>query len=565
MMKVILTSEKLQDGHFLKNRELSLYIGGKRYDEYLSHNERVECLEAATVEFDNELQKAAEYFRDHPYGAYLWLYTPDFIRGEEIRGLYKQMYIKAIINRILKELSIKEVQVYTPLSPYLMDYLRNLPIKFTCNKLKQAVNLLQNCLQNTKTLFILFSFNIKQLFKQVNEPFTGTLIDTSPVFKNNRYDDLDKVARIFNNKVKYYCGDQVEVQGCLESQTVVFKKELTLTDFLTALVKSFRISRFIKQNVSNIPPGLYYNHKGVFKMLLYWDLLLAQKSINKYFDKCNIKTIVQVSTFTKPIYRSLVAAASKRSITFIQVASRSLMRYRCSERLLQCDIDEYSSTAIPDWFIVKDQYSTRVFNPYPKVRSRVLTAGRFKSEEIVNTESNKPPALLIMFNHRKDISYRLLNEVLKSELSSSFKTIIVRCHPNFTFPRGFLKSVFSENDVVDITGGNFSCLRNYQTTCISGPTTGSLDAINNGAVILWITYIWEDGILMNDIITSFGLFCADRMDLKKKVYKITTQDDFFGMLFNRDQQRLEEMFSSKEVMSNTIMEVMKFMSTPDKN
>lgn len=552
---LILTSQKVHPGHLLRNRELVVLVDSKKYDEYLSHDERVDCLKKAVTEFDAELQTAAERFKDHPFGAYLWLYTPDFIRGEEISGLYRKMYLKAIINYLDTEKGFDKILIDTPLSAYEKNYLKKLPLKIAHNRIGILKNALLNLLQNAKQVYKTFSFNLKYIFKKSNPSFSGVLLDTSSSYAKNRYDDLDKVTGIFNNRVKFYSGDQIAVSGCPKEQTVVFKREMTINLFVLSLIKSFRISSFVSRNKSTIPGGLYYNHKGFFKLLLYWDLVLAQQSIAKYLDKSNIKTIVQVSTFTKPIYRYLAAAAKHRNITFIQVASRSLMRYRCSERLLQCDVEGYNQTAIPGWFIVKDKYSAKVFDPFPELKQRISIGGRFKSQQIELSNQDKPTAILLMFNHRKDLSYKLLNEVIKSDAHKLTNDIIMRCHPNFIFPEGLIVETFPKNKIIDITGRDYSVLANYRTLCLSGPTTGTLDAIKYGALIVWVPFIWGDGILMDDLMQQVGVLCNDTSDICRQVEKFVTNSEEFNNQMSNDVKFITVKFESEHLISDKLNEL----------
>jgi hypothetical protein len=528
-----LTSQKVQEGHLLKNRELVLLIDGQRYDEYLSHDTRVHCLEQAITDFDTELQTAAQQFRDHPYGAYLWLYLPDFIRNEEIVGLFRLMYFKAIIVYLIENEKINTIQIKTPINKYLKSLFLELNLSLVFNRHVLFKNCIYNILQNVKRLVKDAKFNIGCLFSRRNKLFEGVLVDTSPRLNKNRYDNLKSVVDIFEGKVKYYSGDQIPVSGASKNQTVVFKMELTLTILIQAFIKSFRISKFISHNKNTIPLGIYHSIKGKMNMLFYWDLVIAQACMARYLDKSNIKTIVQVSTFTKPIYRSLVSEARRRNIPFVQVASRTLMRHRCSERLLPCDVGGYNQTAIPDWFIVKDNYSAKVFDPFPELKHRVFTGGRFKSRQIEISNQDKPVAILLMFNHRKDLSYKLLAEVKKSGAHNLTKTIIVRCHPSFVFPDGELKQTFPDNELIDITGKDYNALSNYRTICISGPTTGTLDAIQHGTIVLWVPYIWDDGILMDDIMRDLGVICLCINDIQ-----------FYARLFINEPVRFSEQYDS---------------------
>jgi len=548
-----LTSQKVQPGHLLKNRELVLLVDGKRYDDYLSHYERINCLKKAMAEFDAELQSVAEQFKNHPYGAYLWLYTPDFIRGEEIAGLYRKMYLGAIIRYLTMEKGYDKICIDIPASTYECNFLKQIPIEVTFNRTSIVINSVNNLLRNIKQLYKTFTFNSKSLLQKPNPAFTGALIDTSSRYAKNRYDDIKKVVGAFNNQVKFYSGDQIAVSGCPSDQAIVFKRELTLKIFISSLRESFRISRFIARNKANIPIGLYNNHKGFFKMMLYWDLVLSQKSIDKYLNKSDIKTIVQVSTLTKPVYRSLAVAAKQRNILFVQVASRSLMIYRCSERLLKCDIEEYNKTAIPNWFIFKDKSSTRIFDAYPQIMERVLIGGRFKGQDSLEKDLNtKPVAILLLFNHRKDLSYKLLAEVKASGIQKLVSTIIIRCHPSFVFENKVLQDAFPTNNLIDITGKDYSAVKAYRLLTISGPTTAAMDVIQFGAIVLWASYIWDEGILMEEMMQNVGSICNSFFEIGSQTQAYLNDNLMFYNKIAEDLTYIHKYFTPKVLISEQI-------------
>lgn len=551
-----LTSAQKQRGHFLKNRELILYINGIRYDDYLSHNERVQCLNLAIVKFDNDLLEAAENFKHHKYGAYLWLYTPDFMRGEEISGLLRLLYLIEIIKYLSECKKVKQLHIEVPFAPWVKQQLKNRITKIHYNRLVIIKNGIHQLFQVTKDIYRLNRFNLRMLFSKSNPPFDGTLIDTSTKFRKNRYDDIHKVNVIFDNKVRYYSGDQLEVKGIDKNLTVVFKRELNLEIIFLSFLVIFKLSLFLYKQRSKIPSTIYYNHKGFYKLMLYWDLILAQKSIDKYLSKSNIRTIVQVSTLTKPLYRSLIAAARKRQILFIQVASRSLTRMRNSERLLNCDINEYNNTALPDAFVFKDKYSVKIFDDFPTLQKKVYIGSKFlMKENTIDDNGDRKKALYLLFNHREDVSFKMLNSILNAGILELFDTIIYRCHPNFTFNKETINQAFKSKVILDNTGKDYLELRHYQVFAISGPTSAALEAISSGALIFWASFIYDDAILMEEVMETIGLKCNSNIELMQVIKLYYSDNSKYKYQLNSDISIMRDCFYTKDQISDQILSI----------
>lgn len=557
-VSVVLTTESKQKKHFLANREWVLYIDGKRQDDFLSHNERVECLKKAIVVFDDELQKAAETFKSHELGAYMWLFTPDFVRGEEISGLFRLLYLKEIILYLSQKTGVSVLHVEVPLDAQTKRFLMSVSKNLNVRHVKITGNRAQDFLQKLKHFYKAFRLNLLQTFQKKNEPFEGTLIDTSSRFHKSRYDNLQNVTRIFNENVKYYSGDQVVVSGIEKNKTVVFKRDLSIEIWFRSLVKAFRINRFIKTHKNQIPPHLYNNHRGLFKMMMYWDLIMAQESMDAYLKKSALKNIVQVSTITKPEYRSLMMFARKHSVRYIQVASRSLTRLRCSERLIKADVEEYNHTALPDAYIFKDKYSLRIFDDFPELQQKSSVGARFLMKNIAqNRLFEKPPALFILFNHRADVSHKLLKALVHSEIYTLFDTIIYRCHPSFVFDQATIIKTFGDKKIIDNTGKDYRELLDYRVLGVSGPTSAALEAVAYGCLVHWAPFVYDDAILMDEVMETVGVKCVDPALLKNKLTEHLNAVDLYNSKLDEDNSIINEYFETDSLISEKIQQILK--------
>lgn len=553
---VVLTSRFIKSGNLIRNRELVLLINGVHYDEYFSNNMRVECLNKTITEYDRILETVALKFREHPFGTYLWLYTPDFIRSEDILDFYRRLYLKSIIQCLADQNVIFKIAIEVPVSVQEKRFLRKLAQRIQINQIQLLKNRILNFLLRLKSLFKLCWINIQYFISKPNESFDGTLIDTSTRFTKSRYDNLKVVESLFSQKVKYYSGEQMRIRGTDKSKTIEFKRELSIGILFASLLKSIKIRNFIHRNKANIPPDLFYNHSGFFKFLLYWNLVISQKCIDKFLSRSAISNIIQVSTLTKPIYRSLIASAKIHGVPFIQVASRTLMKTRCSERLLRCDVEELSGTGIPDYFILKDQYSKKVFNSFPELHERIFVGGRYRLPPVIKKENNSGFALLILLNHRKDLSEKILNIVRKTEIFKNVEIIYFRCHPSTPFSENEISNRFPEKIITDISGKGYDAMLNHNVIAISGATTASLEAVQYGAVLLWIPFIWDDSILFDDLMNELGIKCDSPQMITEAFEKLYSDKLYFQQQIEKDKIFCSENFMPEKLISEQIAAIL---------
>jgi hypothetical protein len=554
-VEVILTSKRIESGNLLKNRELVLYVDGLIYDEFLSNSIRVECLNEAKQEFDDALSTAAEKFKEHEFGAYLWIYTPDFIRSEDILDLYRRLYLKSVIRYLSKHIGISKLSVEVPLSREEKVFYSDIVSGYSVHYFSLLCNRFRNLTQKCKTLYKKIRVNTICFFSRPNNPLTGALIDTSSRFVKNRYDDLKKVESLLT-EFRYYSGEQMMIRGVDKNKTVVFKKEMNLKMIFFSFRKSIRLQFFLKKNKNIIPAVLYRNHRGFYKMLLYWDLIISQQCIDRFLTRSQIQYIIQVSTLTKPVYRSLIAASGKHNATFIQVASRTLMNKRCSERLLRCDVEEYSNTRLPDYYIFKDQFSKRVFNDFPELLEKVRIGGRFYHPGFQQTKVQNPFALCILLNHRRDLSEKMLDVVKQSQIFKGIETIFFRCHPSYKLSVDDVSHWFPDNIVFDLTGKSYDDLTHYKVITLTSATTASLEVVQYGSVLLWIPFIWNDSVLFDDLMNAMGIKCDHIQMVSEIVSEFVQNPEKFVKQIENDMKFCMENFMPEKLISDQIANIL---------
>jgi hypothetical protein len=556
-LQVALKYKNIEEGHFLKARELILEIEGVRHNEFLQHDIRVQCLKRALNRFNSEIEQVAERFKNFKSGAYLWLYTPDALRGEELEGLYRLYYLVEIVKYLHYENQLELLAVEAPLSKQLRGFLTDAGVKLKVQHFSCFKSRLIATIQVFKMAYKVMRFNLKCLVRKPNKYFKGVLVDSSPNFNNNRYDDIAKVACLYGN-VKYYAAQHAFVCGIDEEETVVFKKEINLNIILLALLSALKILVFIKRNRQEMSPGVFYYLNRFKNLILYTDLVIIERCIEKYLDKCDIQKILQVSTLTIPSHRLLISIARKEGIQFINIASRTYGPYECSDMLLEPDIKGYNGTWLPDWFILKDRYSfEKVFERWPQLNDHVLIGGRHVGENAQPEFERQTlsPALLILFNHKKDLSNRVLHEVIKSGLASQVETIIYRCHHIFVFEEEVIRAAFPDNKIINITGKDYSVLNQYRVVTVCGPTTAAMEVIQVGAIVLWAPWVWDESIIIDDVMRSVGVLNQSLPELTRNAQAFLTDVDIFMKQYQKDKQYCEHFFNTKSTISDQLKKI----------
>jgi hypothetical protein len=536
------------------NKKVWLFIDGIRHDKYFSHEQRVRLYKNAADSFDQDLENAALRFKDHPYGAFLWLFTSDFIRGEEIGGLVRWHLLKEMLLQLFHDQKFCQLAIETPIPKFLKLLLRINEIPVKVNLFKYVKSFFYGMLLRMFYFFRSFLKNLMFILRKENSHHEGVIADVNKSFAKHRFDSIERIIELFP-KIKFFSGQEHKLEGIPEADTVVFRRELTIGIFIKAVLKTIKLSVFVLNNKSQIPPALYSNLSDSFNLLQWHDLIVLQNCIKKYLDKNEIDRIYHVSTLTKPSYRILMSEAARRNIDFTLVASRTLMKSRASERLLKCDVARYNSTALPNHYIFKDQYSTGVFDPYPDLRSKVSIGSRFLNKQTPVISEEKPFAVLILFNHFEEIVFSLLHEIKSAGIDKIIDTIIYRFHPAYKLSNEKMQALFPTNTLVDITGKDYSAIAEYRTIAISGPTTGALDAVQAGTVIIWAPYIWEDGILMDDIMKQLGILCLNSESIRSSVEMLLTDKSSYFIQRDKDGRFVKDNFGSSNLISECIAEL----------
>jgi hypothetical protein len=522
---------------------LNLYINGLSEHIYIDYDSRVKALRKANDIFDTDLNLAALLYPESNKGAFLWCYTSEFLRSENMTDLIKLYYIIELI----KEL--KSIQNFTKI--YLYYYIPN-------DAIKQIIDLGIRTIKTSKFYrgkirewlkvgfhaFKSFKINLASFIALRNTSHSGNLIDINQSPKNNRLDPIENFE--FYKPYHVFSGQEHKITGFDQSQIVVFRNENNFLDAIIIFLKAVNISYFLLKSRRKLPKVYrsYFRFRDIF---ILWSLLLYKNGAKKYFVRNAIKNLVHVSTLTKPEYRILWSTAKNYLVKVILVSSRTLKSLSSSERLIKADIEGYSQTVLPDYMVVRDNFSRDLFKNIP-ICQNILVGGRSSNladKEEVNLISER--VLYIVLTHIKGCSDFFLSELSSINFKEfDISKIFFRCHPAVNYTKEEIAKYFKGYELINHTGVSIQKCVYDEIIMVSGPTTGALELIKKGVFLYWFPYIWKDGILFDDLMNTCG-------------YKASTIGGFYLDLSNfkrnthKDSQLLLNHFNSSEfLISNQI-------------
>lgn len=531
---------------------LNLLVDGVPEFEVFPYEIRISCLRRANDRFDRDIMHAASLYPEDEKGAYLWCYTALFLRGENVTDLIKLYYLLEIIYELNQKKEVKRVEIRFPIPFAAISELSAKGLIISYNLSEYVFGILyKGTGLIIKSLFDIRK-NITHIFKKPNNVFNGNLLDVNKSPKENRLDILKNYE--FYNPYNVYSGQEHELKGFSKHQTVNFRNELTCWDTLSAVGETWRINRFIAQN-KTLLPAIYsayiYNRFNV----QLWSLLLYKKSVQKYFAKCSIDNLVHVSTLTKPEYRLLWAEAKKKQCRIILVSSRTLKVLSSSERLLPCDFDGYSGAILPDYFIFRDEFSKRnVFKNREDYLQRSYIGGRTIAvcdKETGESRITVNYAVLLMLTHQRKSSDQIISATSSVNLKElGIDTVIFRSHPSCRYTNEEIQKSFQEFKIINNHNQKPEDLLKFKTIMISGPTTGALEFAAYCSEIIWLPYIWSDGLLFDDMMNTIGTKIINNTDLSE-ILK-------FAIINSKNiASEKIDLFSSSALISDSIKKIIK--------
>ncbi len=533
---------------------LCIYIDNKNHEQFLTYHERVQCLKIANERFDRQIDEVAHTFSDHPYGKYLWVYTAEFIRTEQIEGLLRQHYLTAILELLMRRHQKVSVIVESIIPTTLLASVR---VNCFQVRLSTASYYWSSIKFYGSRLAIVFRKTFKNfgyVLRRQNPPHSGALIDIFRDIRLQRFDNISAVTELYPSH-RFYSGQEEKIKGIPVEKIVDFRRELKLTAFFGTIAKTIKVAGFILKNRNRIPAELFNNLSNLINLLMYFDLLIYEHCVERYFSKNHITRLIHVSTLAKPAHRILMSSAGNHGAKVILVASRSLARFVPADRLLQSDVNEVNQVKLPDHFILKDHYSLKAFEQYPQLKRSSAVGARFINKRYNSTGNNdQPVALYIMLNYRFFLCIALLEEIRKAVQMIDVPVIIYRSHPLCYINPDLVQGYFPRAEIIDNSGKDYTILHHYRTIVLAGPSTGALELADTGAVILWVSYIWDNSIIMDDLMQKVGLNCTCQQSLSRQLKVMAENTGEYSQQVKADAEFVDKHFKTNALISDKLKE-----------
>ena len=495
-------------------------------------SEKAMAYELALSELKLTIERTANLAHNKKYGAYYWCLTGEVLRPENNTDLLRLYFLAYLIEGKVEE--IKYLKLRTRLPKWWIDRINQIgvPIKKASWSL-----VIYDFLNYGKTFYWLLVVgwkNVSYSLKIRNTSQANILVDINAGPHDNR---LDRFSNYEMSNCSFYSGQEHAIKGIEELRIVDFRRELRFEDLLLSLVKLFQIWwSIVKKESTKLDEGLLYYLIRSKSFIKLYDLLLYQKSVSRFFDRIRIKTLIHVSTLTKPTYRALWMEAKKRGCTVVLMSSRTFKETSASDHLISADYKAYNDCEIPDYFVLKDQISFNTLTKdYPELKERCNIGSNVSNddnllEDVKELESGGYVFYLIL-THLNEPSWLLLR-LFKNFLDVSnlaVKEVFVRFHPSCKLDWEKVQELLESFNLVNHTGESMKELASISERKIgfSGPSTGGFELSNYVDLNIWLPFVWSDGYLFHNVNGGNNVLFRNEEDFlsyANKFYELLDQD-----------------------------------------
>lgn len=535
------------------DRRETLWLNGKEFNESISYEVSLEALRRAKRMLENGINNTASGLQHEALGGFIWCYTAEHFRGENIDGVLRRIYLIELLKHLSNNYNIHVIfSLYWP--PALMKLLKDTKISIKVNltiSLKRRIYL--------QAAFIWRSSNdLMRIFNGLkHRPLVKSslkiLLDVNKSPKSQRIGDLDRLAGI-EEWIGYFSGQQYSINGFPEERVVSFIDWITFKDVVLSIKKVLLIYKVKIENRHSISPYLYNALSPLvdFRLLL---LLLYFEGALKFFKRHNIQIIYHVSTFNQASYRLLMKAAEISGVNFCVIASRTLYPLRLSDSYISADLARYGDVSVPDKAIVRDDFSRRVLTN-GNFKGNIGVASRYENNGKKGGIDSWELEILILTTHVHDVSLALLKFVLNMNFrTGDIKDIWVKSHPSCPFPQKVLGQISDDIRVKTFEENDYSRFVNKKLLVISGPTSAALEVVSVGCLLVWLPFVWADGILFEEIMNLVGVKVKSEKEFKKIIGELLViSDEEYLKQSLLTQEVVESNFKAKSHIVDHILE-----------
>jgi hypothetical protein len=110
--------------------------------------------------------------------------------------------------------------------------------------------------------------------------------------------------------------------------------------------------------------------------------------------------------------------------------------------------------------------------------------------------------------------------------------VVFRCHPSLKYSSEEISSYFKNYKIEDNTAKPIEYYNNKTIIMFSGPTTGVLELLSGRVALIWMPYIWKDGLLFDDVMKEVGEVTKDYFDLNKKAHELMNNEELLNSTIN---------------------------------
>lgn len=529
---------------------INLTIDGIEYSRIIPYSVRTKLLNRATSRVEKDIEKLYEIDKNSEDAVFYWLFTKEWIRTDDIRGVWALWFSIEVLNyisqhnqsntlllskgipRIYRDIIKENINNYNTVN-VSADYLN-------VSTLKRIAKNIGRCVQPLSL--------ISNLFKKSQKGISGVLIETEIDFKGNRYGDISKFIEA-SDKASYFTLRYGRVYGYENKSVFEIQKDISFSILKISIKKLLRLksSNMLKRYWDVQTFRASFSSHGYYLGML--EKIIFYNCFEKFVNKSNIKSIVTVSSYHRPDTRIVWYLAQKYNIPSVNIAPRTFNYEKPAENLLKCDIEAYDGKTLPNFFIFRDKFSLRAVIGQKSLIENSFIANRqveiHKKKKLEKSSCNKnEKSLIILLGNEYQQNQRLLKILISSNIYKVYDKLYVRQHPKYIDNRLFDNMNIQFMDITNQPMNNI--LKNNNCVLLTISSTAAIEAGSLGGTIIWAPFISANSITTDALLKHIGKVTEDESELIQELnYIAKLNEQQFNAYTSNQMKNLSDFYADK--------------------
>jgi len=481
-------------------------------------------LEAALNRLDDDVGEVAEIAKEHRWGGFLWCFTYDAHRRDDINGTVLSYFIREIVDYLMVDSNVTAITISAdvPCQVLTRAFLKKGVSVFDR---RAARFLARRRLRRVLDPIWRFALPYVRLVSPALRPGRPRLplgpnvligrVKTRAAPRGAPVSALDaaNLMRVDHSLATARLTEEgvARMFGILSMSMPRFRESLRIAGSVRGLVKKILSQSDIDSMFADLL------REQSFAQTLFMCLRWSQYC--RFFQILQPRKVIVSSMFGDPANRLPLAVAKSLNIPCELLACRPFLTgLRSEDRAIKADILQYNGAATGDTVVVEDSESLLHLKRFGVTEESIEI--RSARDNCGHSTKLISDAILLLFTEKKvnDGIIEVLHEVKRR--GCDVRPIYVREHPCIPVTERQKNELDTLGVSVQfITMDPWSTLRFVRTVVLVGESTSGVEAARQGADVLWCTFLSEQLIQLWPLMRATGEIMESKSRAVQKVEK----------------------------------------------